>query len=130
MPGAFNLDHLHPIKPLLFWKIFTIFTFILGGQFLLPQRANKAPNSPYTRSRCSRWLLAPVCPSDAGWRPSTPRRSSSGLCRPRSRRATSDRGSAAASSACANRPTGLHPCNRILFTWKNWGCVEQLDQDA
>ena len=55
---AFKLDHLHPIKPLLFWKIFTIFTFILGGQFLLPQRANKAPNFPYTRSRCSRWLLA------------------------------------------------------------------------
>ena len=40
VPGAFKLDHLHPIKPLLFWKFSKIFTFILGGQFLLPQRAN------------------------------------------------------------------------------------------
>ena len=27
-------------KPLLFWKFSNFFTFILGGQFLLPQRAN------------------------------------------------------------------------------------------
>ena len=40
MPGAFKLDHLHPFKPLLFLKFSTCFTFILGGQFLLPQRAN------------------------------------------------------------------------------------------
>ena len=40
VPGAFKLDHLHPFKPLLFWKFFIFFTFILGGQFLLPQRAN------------------------------------------------------------------------------------------
>ena len=48
MPGAFKLDHLHPIKPLLFWKFFNFFTFILGGQFLLPQRANngKRENHP------------------------------------------------------------------------------------
>ena len=38
--GAFKLDHLQPIKPILFQKIFNFFTFILGGQFLLPQRAN------------------------------------------------------------------------------------------
>ena len=40
MPGIFKLDHLHPFKPLLFWKFSIIFTFILGGQFLLPQRSN------------------------------------------------------------------------------------------
>ena len=38
--GASKLDRLHSIKPLLFWKISNFFTFILGGQFLLPQRAN------------------------------------------------------------------------------------------
>ena len=40
MPGAFKLDQLQPIKPILFWKIFNFFHFILGSQFLLPQRAN------------------------------------------------------------------------------------------
>ena len=40
MPGAFKLDHLHPFKPILFWQFSISFTFILGGQFLLPQRAN------------------------------------------------------------------------------------------
>ena len=38
-PGAFKLDHLQPFKPILFRNIFIFFTFILGGQFLLPQRA-------------------------------------------------------------------------------------------
>ena len=40
VPGPFKLDHLQPIKLILFQKIFNFFTFILGGQFLLPQRAN------------------------------------------------------------------------------------------
>ena len=40
MPGPFNLDHLQSLKPLLFPNFYTFFTFILGGQFLLPQRAN------------------------------------------------------------------------------------------
>ena len=40
MPGAFKLEHLQPFKPILFKKFSTFFTFILGGQFLLPQRAN------------------------------------------------------------------------------------------
>ena len=39
-PGAFKLDHLQPIKPLLFPNFYNFFTFILGGQFLSPQRAN------------------------------------------------------------------------------------------
>ena len=40
MPGAFKLDHLQPFEPILSQKIFNFCTFILGGQFLLPQRAN------------------------------------------------------------------------------------------
>ena len=40
VPGAFKLDHLQPFEPILSQKIFNFFTFILGGQFLLPQRAN------------------------------------------------------------------------------------------
>ena len=40
MPGAFKLDHLQPIKPLLFQYFFTFSTFILGDHFLLPQKAN------------------------------------------------------------------------------------------
>ena len=40
MLGAFKLDHLQSIEPILCQKIFNFFTFILGGQFLLPQRAN------------------------------------------------------------------------------------------
>ena len=40
VPGAFKLDHLHPLEPILFPKIFTFFPFILGSPFLLPQRAN------------------------------------------------------------------------------------------
>ena len=39
-PGAFKLDHLQSYEPILFQEIFIFFTFILGGQFLLPQRAN------------------------------------------------------------------------------------------
>ena len=40
VPGPFNLDHLHPFKPLLWWRFSNFYTFILGGQFLLTQRAN------------------------------------------------------------------------------------------
>ena len=40
VPGAFKLDDLHPFKPILFWKFSICFIFILGAQFLLPQRAN------------------------------------------------------------------------------------------
>ena len=40
VPGAFKLDHLQPFELILSQKIFIFFTFILGGQFLLPQRAN------------------------------------------------------------------------------------------
>ena len=40
VPGAFKLDHVQPFKPILFWNFSNFFTFILGSQFLLPQRAN------------------------------------------------------------------------------------------
>ena len=38
--GIQCLDHLQPIKPILFLNFSNFFTFILGSQFLLPQRAN------------------------------------------------------------------------------------------
>ena len=40
VPWAFKLDHLQPFKPILFWQFSIYMTFILGGQFLLPQRAS------------------------------------------------------------------------------------------
>ena len=40
MLGEFKLDHLHHFKTFLFWKLSIFLSFILGGQFLLPQRAN------------------------------------------------------------------------------------------
>ena len=42
VPGAFKLDHLHPVKPLLFPNFSNFFTFMLGGQFLLPHRVNQS----------------------------------------------------------------------------------------
>ena len=55
MPGAFKLDHLQPVKPILFPKFYNFFTFILGGQFLLPQRAymrkGNSPNSKIGQDR-------------------------------------------------------------------------------
>ena len=38
--GAFILDHLHHFKPISFWNFSNFSNFILGSQFLLPQRAN------------------------------------------------------------------------------------------
>ena len=40
VPGAFKLDRLQPIEPTLSLWFSNFSTFILGGQFLLPQRAN------------------------------------------------------------------------------------------
>ena len=62
MPGTFKLGHLQPIKPLLFSDFYTFFTFILGGQFLLPQRANIAGGGPFLlphffQSMCFAYLL-------------------------------------------------------------------------
>ena len=38
VPEAFKLDHLQPFTPIIFLKFSNFFTFMLGGQFLLPQR--------------------------------------------------------------------------------------------
>ena len=40
MAGAFKLEHLQPFRPILFLHISICMNFILGGQFLLLQRAN------------------------------------------------------------------------------------------
>ena len=40
VPGAFKLDLVQPVEPLLFAKFSNFFTFIMGVQLLLPQRAN------------------------------------------------------------------------------------------
>ena len=40
VPGALKLDHLQPFKLILSQTFPTFSSFILGGQFLLPQRAN------------------------------------------------------------------------------------------
>ena len=38
VPGAFKLDHLQPLEPILIPTFFNFFTFMLGGQFLFPKR--------------------------------------------------------------------------------------------
>ena len=53
VPWAFKLDHLHPVKQILFSKFYNFFTFILGGQFLLPQRAN---NEKREFSQLQKWM--------------------------------------------------------------------------
>ena len=53
VPEAFKLDHLQPVKPILFPKFYNFFTFILGGQFLLPQRANTEKRE---FSQLQKWL--------------------------------------------------------------------------
>ena len=62
MPGAFKLDHLQPIKPLLFPNFCIFSTFILGGQFLLPQRTNIGKRekgvNPYQPESVSKWIAA------------------------------------------------------------------------
>ena len=47
----FNMDYLHPFEPLLFLKFSNFFFFILGGQFLLPQRANNVNRSYFVQSK-------------------------------------------------------------------------------
>ena len=43
VPGAFKLDHLQPVKPILFSKFSNFFTFILGANSYYP-REGKAEN--------------------------------------------------------------------------------------
>ena len=53
VPGAFKLDYLQPIKPILLQEFSNFFTFILEGQFLLPQRAN---NGKGEFSQLQNWM--------------------------------------------------------------------------
>ena len=53
VPGAFKLKHLHPVEPLFLRKFSFFFTFILGGQFLLPLRAN---NGKVGFSQLEKWM--------------------------------------------------------------------------
>ena len=60
MPGAFKLDHMQLIEPILCWKIFNFLAFILGGQFLLPQRANNGKrDSPNLKFGYDRGVSVP-----------------------------------------------------------------------
>ena len=38
MPRAFKLEHFQPFEPILFLNFSNFFSFILGGQFLLPHK--------------------------------------------------------------------------------------------
>ena len=50
-PGAFKLDHLQPVKPILFPRFSNFFTFILGANSYYPRRLimgkGNSPNSKY-----------------------------------------------------------------------------------
>ena len=50
MPGAFKLDHLQPVKPILFPKFSNFFTFILKANSYYPRKKGKW-NSPYMNER-------------------------------------------------------------------------------
>ena len=60
MPGAFKLDHLQQIKPILFHKIYNFFTFILGVNSYYP-REGKAENGKleFSQPECERGILVP-----------------------------------------------------------------------
>ena len=66
VPGAFKLDHLQPIKPLLFWYFCNFFTFILGGQFLLPQRANYGKREFFQLQNWMRQRVFSACDIQTG----------------------------------------------------------------
>ena len=51
MPGTFKLDHYQLIELILSCKFSNFSLFILGGQFLLPQRANNAFRSNFVLSK-------------------------------------------------------------------------------
>ena len=58
VPGAFKLCHLQPVEPLLFLKFSNSFTFILGVQFLIPQRANNEKREfTQLQKRMGQWGL-------------------------------------------------------------------------
>ena len=52
-PGAFKLDHLHHLKPLLFWKFFDLFHFHTGRPILITPEAN---NGKREFSQPPKWM--------------------------------------------------------------------------
>ena len=53
MPGAIILDHLQPVELFSIWICSWFSTFILGSQFLLPQRAK---NGKVEFSKLQKWM--------------------------------------------------------------------------
>ena len=67
-----KLAHLQPLEPLLFRKFSNLCTFILGGQFLLPQRANNQKRGfcqlqKWKRQRGLSALGIQICSFAASW---------------------------------------------------------------
>ena len=60
MPGAFKLDHLQPVKPILFPKFYNFFTFILGANSYYP-REGMAENGKmeFSQPECERGISVP-----------------------------------------------------------------------
>ena len=54
MPGLFKLDNLHPFEPILFEQFSICIILILGGQFLLPQRASSEKREI---SQLQEWMI-------------------------------------------------------------------------
>ena len=60
VPGAFKLDHLHPVKPILFSKFYNFFTFILGANSYYPRGLiMRKANSPNSRNGQDRGVSVP-----------------------------------------------------------------------
>ena len=60
MPGAFKLDHLHPVKPILFSKFYNFFTFILeANSYYLRTPIMRKGNSPNSRNGLDRGVSVP-----------------------------------------------------------------------
>ena len=60
VPGAFKLDHLHPVKPILFSKFYNFFTFILEANSYYPRGLiMRKGNSPNSRNGLDRGVWLP-----------------------------------------------------------------------
>ena len=57
--GASKLDQMQPFEPILIWYFSNFFTFILGSQFLLPQRANNGKREfSKLQKRMTQWVFS------------------------------------------------------------------------
>ena len=60
VPGAFKLDHLHPVKPILFSKFYNFFTFILEANSYYPRGLiRRKGNSHNSRNGPDRGVCVP-----------------------------------------------------------------------